>query len=46
MSRVVVIGATGHIGSFERAMTRPAAIGDSFHVVSEQAMTLRGLAEF
>src|SRR3954452_23955757 len=28
----------------ERALTRPAAIGASFHVVSEQAMTLRGLA--
>ena len=30
--------------AFERAMTRPAAIGSSFHVVAEQAMTLRGLA--
>ena len=30
--------------SFERAMSRPAAIGASFHVVAEQAMTLRGLA--
>jgi nucleoside-diphosphate-sugar epimerase len=30
--------------AFERALTRPAAIGASFHVVSEQAMTLRGLA--
>jgi nucleoside-diphosphate-sugar epimerase len=30
--------------AFERAMSRPAAIGASFHVVSEQAMTLRGLA--
>jgi nucleoside-diphosphate-sugar epimerase len=30
--------------AFERALTRPAAIGTSFHVVSEQAMTLRGLA--
>jgi nucleoside-diphosphate-sugar epimerase len=30
--------------AFERAFTRPAAIGSSFHVVSEQAMTLRGLA--
>ena len=30
--------------AFERALTRPAAIGSSFHVVSEQAMTLRGLA--
>jgi nucleoside-diphosphate-sugar epimerase len=31
--------------AFERALTRPAAIGASFHVVSEQAMTLRGLAQ-
>ncbi len=31
--------------AFERALSRPAAIGASFHVVSEQAMTLRGLAE-
>jgi nucleoside-diphosphate-sugar epimerase len=30
--------------AFEHALTRPAAIGASFHVVSEQAMTLRGLA--
>ena len=30
--------------AFERALTRPEAIGSSFHVVSEQAMTLRGLA--
>ena len=30
--------------AFEQALTRPAAIGSSFHVVSEQAMTLRGLA--
>ena len=30
--------------AFERALTRPAAIGASFHVCSEQAMTLRGLA--
>src|SRR3954464_11385271 len=30
--------------AFERAVTRPAAIGSSFHVVAEQAMTLRGLA--
>ncbi len=30
--------------AFERALSRPAAIGDSFHVVAEQAMTLRGLA--
>jgi nucleoside-diphosphate-sugar epimerase len=30
--------------AFERALTRPAAIGTSLHVVSEQAMTMRGLA--
>jgi nucleoside-diphosphate-sugar epimerase len=30
--------------AFERALSRPAAIGSSFHVVSAQAMTLRGLA--
>jgi nucleoside-diphosphate-sugar epimerase len=30
--------------AFERALVRPAAIGSSFHVTSEQAMTLRGLA--
>lgn len=30
--------------AFERALTRPAAIGSSFHVVAEQAMTSRGLA--
>jgi nucleoside-diphosphate-sugar epimerase len=30
--------------AFELALTRPAAIGGSFHVVAEQAMTLRGLA--
>jgi nucleoside-diphosphate-sugar epimerase len=30
--------------AFERALIRPAAIGSSFHAVSEQAMTLRGLA--
>jgi nucleoside-diphosphate-sugar epimerase len=30
--------------AFERALTRPAAIGSSFHIVAEQAMTLRGLA--
>lgn len=30
--------------AFERALARPAAIGSSFHIVSEQAMTLRGLA--
>jgi nucleoside-diphosphate-sugar epimerase len=31
--------------AFERALSRPQAAGASFHVVSEQAMTLRGLAE-
>ena len=31
--------------AFEKAITRPAAIGGSFHVVAEQAMTTRGLAE-
>src|SRR6201995_3209504 len=30
--------------AFELAITRPAAIGGSFHVVAEQAMTQRGLA--
>ena len=30
--------------AFERALSRPAAIGASFHVVAEHAMTLRGLA--
>jgi nucleoside-diphosphate-sugar epimerase len=30
--------------SFERALLRPSAIGASFHVAAEQAMTLRGLA--
>jgi nucleoside-diphosphate-sugar epimerase len=30
--------------AFERSLTRPAAIGSSFHVTSEQAMTMRGLA--
>src|SRR4051794_5463503 len=30
--------------AFERALGRPEAIGSSFHVVAEQAMTLRGLA--
>jgi len=30
--------------AFQQALTRPAAIGSSFHVASEQAMTLRGLA--
>ena len=31
--------------AFELALTEPAAIGASFHVVAEQAMTCRGLAE-
>ncbi len=31
--------------AFERALSRPAAVGASFHVVAEQAMTCRGLAE-
>ena len=30
--------------AFERALSRPAAIGASFHVVAAAAMTLRGLA--
>jgi nucleoside-diphosphate-sugar epimerase len=30
--------------AFELALSQPAAIGGSFHVVAEQAMTLRGLA--
>jgi nucleoside-diphosphate-sugar epimerase len=30
--------------AFERVLSRPAAIGASFHVVAEQAMTQRGLA--
>ncbi|WP_199516763.1 NAD-dependent epimerase/dehydratase family protein [Nucisporomicrobium flavum] len=30
--------------AFERALSRPAAAGSSFHVVAEQAMTCRGLA--
>jgi nucleoside-diphosphate-sugar epimerase len=30
--------------AFALALQRPAAIGSSFHVVAEQAMTLRGLA--
>jgi nucleoside-diphosphate-sugar epimerase len=30
--------------AFELALSRPAAIGSSFHVVAEQSMTLRGLA--
>ena len=45
------LGVLGHVHAddvaqaFERALTRPAAIGASFHVVAEQAMTCRGLAE-
>ncbi|MFI6078558.1 NAD-dependent epimerase/dehydratase family protein [Actinoplanes sp. NPDC051343] len=45
------LGVLGHVHAddvaqaFERAITRPAAIGSSFHVVAEQAMTCRGLAE-
>jgi nucleoside-diphosphate-sugar epimerase len=31
--------------AFERALTRPGAVGASFHVTAEQAMTCRGLAE-
>ena len=31
--------------AFERALVRPEAIGSSFHVVADQAMTCRGLAE-
>jgi nucleoside-diphosphate-sugar epimerase len=31
--------------AFELALTRPAAIGASFHVVAKQAMTCRGLAD-
>src|SRR6201994_38488 len=30
--------------AFELALTRPAAIGSTFHVVAAQAMTLRGLS--
>jgi nucleoside-diphosphate-sugar epimerase len=30
--------------AFERALSRPAAIGASFHVAAEQSMTLHGLA--
>ena len=30
--------------AFELALSRPAAIGNSFHVAAEQAMTQRGLA--
>jgi nucleoside-diphosphate-sugar epimerase len=36
--------STASAQAFERALTRSAAIGSSFHVVSEQAMTMRGLA--
>jgi nucleoside-diphosphate-sugar epimerase len=45
------LGVLGHVHAddvaqaFERALTRPAAIGGSFHVVAEEAMTCRGLAE-
>ena len=45
------LGVLGHVHAddvaqaFERALTRPEAIGSSFHVVAEQAMTCRGLAE-
>ena len=44
------LGVLGHVHAddvaqaFELALTRPDAIGGSFHVVAEQAMTLRGLA--
>jgi nucleoside-diphosphate-sugar epimerase len=31
--------------AFELGLTRPAAVGASFHVAAEQAMTCRGLAE-
>jgi nucleoside-diphosphate-sugar epimerase len=31
--------------AFERSLTAPAAVGESFHVVAAQAMTSRGLAE-
>jgi nucleoside-diphosphate-sugar epimerase len=31
--------------AFELALTRQAAVGESFHVVSERAVTLRGFAE-
>jgi len=30
--------------AFERALTRPAAIGSSFHIAANRAMTMRGLA--
>src|SRR4051812_27031175 len=45
------LGVLGHVHAddvaqaFERALTRPQAIGSSFHVVAAQAMTLLGLAE-
>jgi nucleoside-diphosphate-sugar epimerase len=45
------LGVLGHVHAddvaqaFELALTRPEAIGGSFHVVAEQAMTCRGLAE-
>jgi nucleoside-diphosphate-sugar epimerase len=44
------LGALNHVHAddvaqaFERALTRPEAIGSSFHVVAAQSMTLRGLA--
>src|SRR5262249_38484780 len=44
------LGVLGHVHAddvaqaFERALMRPAAVGASFHVVAERAMTLRGLA--
>ena len=44
------LGALNHVHAddvaqaFERALTRPEAIGGSFHVVAAQSMTLRGLA--
>jgi nucleoside-diphosphate-sugar epimerase len=45
------LGVLGHVHAddvaqaFERSLTRPATIGASFHVVADQAMTCRGLAE-
>jgi nucleoside-diphosphate-sugar epimerase len=47
---VLGLGVLNHVHAddvaqaFERALNRPAAIGASFHVVAEQAMTCRGLA--
>ena len=47
---VLGLGVLNHVHAddvaqaFERALTRPAAVGASFHVVAEQAMTCRGLA--